>query len=159
MKDKWQNKSGCIIHKVFCVVYVFEGRINPSLFKFVIMKLIYSILMFAFFLALGSCVSNKEEDLPKPLNNCDTLAMSYAGDIASIFQKNRCLDCHSTQTATAGIILDTYQDVVNNADKIYPAISWPAGTPPGKQMPVGGPKVSQCEIDQFAAWMNQGKKP
>lgn len=108
---------------------------------------------------LSSCVSNKEEDLPKNPNNCDTLAMSYAGDIASLFKNNRCLDCHSSQTATAGIILDNYQSVVNNADKIYPAISWPAGTPPGKQMPVGGPKVSQCEIDQFAAWMNQGKQP
>lgn len=128
-------------------------------FKFVFMKLIYSILMFAFFLALSSCVSNKGEDLPKNPNNCDTLAMSYEEDIASLFQKNRCLDCHSTQTATAGIILDNYQSVVNNADKIYPAISWPLGTPPGKQMPVGGPKVSQCEIDRFAAWMNQGKQP
>jgi cytochrome c551/c552 len=122
------------------------------------MKWICTLLLLAFFQALSSCVSNKEEDIPKP-NTCDTLTMSYAEDIASLFENNECLDCHSTQTATAGIILDNYQSVVNNADKIYPAISWPAGFPPGKQMPIGAPKVSQCEIDQFAAWLHQGKQP
>lgn len=123
------------------------------------MKSIYSLFAIALIIAFSSCVSNKEEDLPKTPNSCDTLSMSYATDIASLFENNQCLNCHSTQTATAGIILDNYQSVVNNADKIYPAISWPAGFPGSKQMPVGGPKVSQCEIDQFAAWMNQGKKP
>lgn len=123
------------------------------------MKWVYSLLIVASLQALSSCVSNKEEDIPKVPNSCDTLSMSYAADIASIFENNKCLDCHSAQTATAGIILDNYQSVVNHADKIYPAISWPAGFPAGKQMPVGGPKVSQCEIDQFAAWMHQGKQP
>lgn len=123
------------------------------------MKWIFSTLMLTLILTIASCVSNKEEDIPKKPGNCDTLGMSYAVNIASIFENNRCLDCHSAQTATAGIILDNYQSVVNNADRIYPAISWPQGFPPGKQMPVGGPQVSQCEIDKFAAWMNQGKKP
>lgn len=123
------------------------------------MKWTFLTLLFTITISVVSCVSNKEEDIPKKPGGCDTLSMSYAANIASIFENNRCLDCHNAQTATAGIILDNYQSVVNNAEKIYPAISWPPGFPAAKQMPAGGPKVSQCEIDKFAAWMNQGKKP
>lgn len=127
--------------------------------KFATMKLIYSFGVLGMLMIYGSCASNKAEDLPKTPAACDTLNMGYAEDIASIFEENRCLDCHSQQTATAGIILDNFQGVADNAEKVLASISWPDNLPPGKQMPIGGPKVSQCEIDQFAAWISQGKNP
>src|SRR5690606_21024257 len=107
------------------------------------------LFVIAMTLLLFSCTSNNEEDLPQNPAACDTLNRSYAQHIASIFQNNKCLDCHSAQTATAGIILDNYDDVANNADRVLPAISWPPSLPAGKKMPVGGPQVSDCEIRQF----------
>ena len=106
-----------------------------------------------------ACATNKEADLPKDPIACDTLSMSYAIHIAPIIQSNRCLDCHSAQTATAGIILDNLADVSTNAEKVLPTITWAPSLPPGKKMPVGGPQVSPCEVNKFAAWIKQGKQP
>lgn len=120
------------------------------------------ILVFALgtFVVWSACTSNNEEDLPKPSgSSCDTMNMGYQDDIAMMFQKNHCLDCHSAQIATAGIVLDNYNDVSTHADKILPSISWPASQPAAKKMPVGGPQVTPCEIQKFSAWMSQGKKP
>lgn len=109
-------------------------------------------------LALASCASNSVEELPKDPAGCDTTNMTYTANIASIFSDRGCLACHSTQIAQNGIILDTYEEVSLNSDLIIPAISWPAGTPSSKKMPPGGPQLPQCDIDQFIAWVNQGKQ-
>lgn len=123
------------------------------------MKLKSQFIVVGFSSLLVACTTNKEADLPKDPAACDTLSMSYATDIAPIIQSNKCLDCHSAQTATAGIILDTYTDVSANAQKVLPAITWGPNLPAGKKMPVGGLQVSSCEVEQFSAWIKQGKQP
>jgi len=80
------------------------------------MKLKLQLVVVGFSSLLMACTTNKEADLPKDPAACDTLNMSYATHIAPIIKKNRCLDCHSAQTATAGIILDSYEDVSDNAE-------------------------------------------
>lgn len=117
------------------------------------------MVLFCIIMSVFACASNKEADLPKAPVACDTTNMSYATNIAPLFQNNKCLDCHSAQTATAGIILDNYAEASSNAERVLPAISWGPNLPSGKKMPVGGPQVSSCEIEQFSAWINQGKKP
>ncbi|MDX5321037.1 MAG: hypothetical protein LPK45_08010, partial [Bacteroidota bacterium] len=103
--------------------------------------------------------NNKIEDLPKDPLACDTLNRSFATHIAPIFDKNGCLNCHSTQVATNGIILDDYAEVVKNTPLIIPSLTWPNSIPAGKKMPPGGPQIPRCEIDQFIAWVNQGQQP
>lgn len=127
--------------------------------KFVLMKIIVRFALFGAMLSVFACVNNKQADLPTDPAACDTVSLSYSKHIAPLIAANNCLNCHSAQTATAGIILDNYADVSSNAETVYPTIAWGPSLPAGKKMPVGGPQVSDCQLTQFEAWIKQGKKP
>lgn len=121
------------------------------------MKIFTRIALIGVVVSMFACVNNKQSDLPKDPSSCDTNNMTYTKHMAPLIESNQCLNCHSAQTATAGIILDNYTDVVANAEVVYPTIAWGPSLPAGKKMPVGGPQVSNCELAQFKAWINQGK--
>ncbi|MBI1223088.1 MAG: hypothetical protein GC180_10835 [Bacteroidetes bacterium] len=121
------------------------------------MKLFFGISLTWGLLFLSSCTNNSVEVIAPSPSGCDTTDMTYSVNIAPIFTKHGCLDCHSAQVATSGIVLDNYNDVSANADVIMPSLAWPSGYPSSKKMPPGGPQVTACEIHQFIAWMNQGK--
>lgn len=121
------------------------------------MKNFTRIALIGVVVSMFACVNNKQSDLPMDTVVCDTNSITYNKHIAPILEKNNCLNCHSAVTASAGIILDNYNAAAANAEVVYPTIAWGPSLPAGKKMPVGGPQVSNCELAQFKAWINQGK--
>jgi len=104
---------------------------------------------------LASCASDNEEDLYPEPNVCDTSAVTFTETISSIFQNRGCIGCHSTAIASGGVILDNYaeaQEVANNG-KLLGAISHAPGYTP---MPLGGSKISDCEIASIKKWIDSG---
>lgn len=103
---------------------------------------------------------NKKADLIIPNNDCDTtVAVSYRSDISGILQQN-CYGCHSAEKyTTAGGFhrLDTFsslQQLVANG-KLLKAINHAPGATP---MPLGGGKLSDCDIMKITAWVNRGAR-
>lgn len=101
---------------------------------------------------LAACTNNKEEDLP---NACITTDMKYDADMKNILVNQGCVGCHNSQSANGNIVLDNYEDVKANINKILPAIKHDASLSSNKFMPPGG-QLSQCEIDKIQAWSNDG---
>ena len=120
-------------------------------------------LFLAALVALGlnafssGCAYDVEDELyPNPLANCDTIAVSYADDIAPIMQTN-CYFCHSTANspAGAGIILDSHAQMtvfVNN-NRLLCAIEFGDGCSP---MPPSGAQISLCDLALMNSWVNNG---
>lgn len=114
--------------------------------------------LLVFMLSLVSaCKDDNEEDLnpqPQPKPNCDTNAITYSGHVQSILKSN-CYSCHSTGTASGGVILDTHAGVKAQADngKLVGVISHTAGFKP---MPQGGAKLSDCNISIIKKWVDDG---
>lgn len=111
-----------------------------------------------------SCSKDNEQDLnsnPGGGNpggggstSCDTVNMQYAASIKPILQNN-CYACHGNGLSNGGVTLDTYAGVKAVADngKLVGVINHAAGF---KQMPQGGAKLSQCNIDKIEAWIKRG---
>ncbi len=86
---------------------------------------------------------------------CDTVGVSYAAQVVPILTTHHCVACHRAGNPTAGIKLDTHADVlvqVNNG-RLYGSIAHLTGFEP---MPQNEPKLSDCEIDQVKAWIDDG---
>ncbi len=116
------------------------------------------ILIITFLTAViaGSCYYDSEEVLyPQISSGCDTTAVTYSGNIVSLLQ-NHCWTCHSNSTAAAfgnNIALENYADIKTQSTAILPAIRQDGSVPP---MPQGGAKISDCLIQQFTIWVNNG---
>ena len=87
---------------------------------------------------------------------CDTLGVSYSKTVQPILQSN-CVSCHSGPGATAGVDMSSIDNIVRQVgrNRIFPNVL--TGKNGAQQMPQGG-RLSQCEIDQITAWVNQGAK-
>ncbi|MEY3417073.1 MAG: hypothetical protein RL711_1973 [Bacteroidota bacterium] len=121
------------------------------------------------FVLLTSCLYQKEEDLkPKvSLNNnnnnnsgnivvvCDTSAVSYSKNIATILQKN-CYACHSDATADANATLsfESYDMVNADMTEIVKRINLPTSSQ--SFMPKGGSAIDDCSKSQITSWVNKG---
>lgn len=87
-------------------------------------------------------------------NTCNTQNVTYSQTLQPIFQKN-CVGCHNQSTASGGKSLDTYAAAKSVAagGKLYLSVSRQAGATP---MPPGDLKLSDCEIQQIKAWIDNG---
>lgn len=107
---------------------------------------------------LGSCYYDKSESL-YGVTKCDTTNVGYSNVISPIIQRD-CAGCHSGSGASAGIQLYDYTSVKNymssNKMRLLGSVKWD-GT--ASNMPKGGNKWSNCNINSMVAWVNQGMKP
>ncbi len=96
---------------------------------------------------------------------CDTTSVNYNSVVAPILSNNGCLSCHSGSASSGGKIpLDTYTSAKSSAVKgeLLPSVRQDATCAAcGSNyapMPAGGSKISDCNINKIAAWINQGCK-
>ena len=104
----------------------------------------------------GSCYYDSEEYLyPQISSGCDTTAVTFSGTILPMLQ-NHCMTCHSNNAAPSfggNIKLENYADVSSQSATVLSAIRQDGSVPP---MPLGGAKLNDCLIGQFAIWVNDG---
>lgn len=109
-------------------------------------------LLFVVFVFSG-CYYDSEEDL-YPNVTCDTSNVKYSTDVKSIINSN-CIGCHSAAANNGDIQLENHADVLQYANNgrligsIKHASSYVA-------MPIGAPKLSDCNIAKMEAWVNAG---
>ena len=129
------------------------------------MKKLVSIaasVVFACILVISCSKSSEDEVAPPPPaggggggnNSCDTVNMTYATHVKAILQNN-CYACHGNGQVNGGVTLDSYAGVKAVADngKLIGVITHSTGFP---QMPQGGPKLSDCNINKIRGWINRG---
>ncbi|HYF32830.1 MAG TPA: c-type cytochrome domain-containing protein [Chitinophagaceae bacterium] len=86
-------------------------------------------------------------------SGCDTSNVRFATTIQPILQ-TYCMGCHSGTNASGGISFSTYAGVKTQIDngKLWAAINHTGPRP----MPLGGNKLSDCNIDKFGIWIRNG---
>ncbi len=102
-----------------------------------------------------SCSKSSEDELgPQNPPACDTVNMTYSADVVPILQAS-CYSCHGNGQKDGGIALGTYADVKIQTDNgaLLGGITHAAGYVP---MPLGGAKLSDCNIDKIKDWINRG---
>lgn len=105
---------------------------------------------------IGSCASNKEDQLPKKAGSgCDTTNLTYTNTVGPMLTNYGCVGCHNTQGASGGVVLETYDDVKAEVGRIVPSIEQDPNLSSSKYMPPGA-KVSDCDISKVKAWINSG---
>jgi len=114
------------------------------------------ILFFAVFAFSAIIISSCKKDKDDPTPDCITEKMSFSNDITPIMNQNcNVSGCHDNVTVAAGIRLDTFPGIHDNADKIVLTINHSNGV---SAMPDNADKLSDCDIKKIEAWVNQGKK-
>jgi hypothetical protein len=109
-----------------------------------------------------SCTSNKYDKLYPASSQaltCDTTNISFATDIVPILSTN-CYSpgngCHDvTGSAISGYDFTKYS-VISSVALTGPLlldINWGSGA---QDMPMNGAKLSQCDINKFTRWINEG---
>ena len=101
----------------------------------------------------SSCSNDSQEDLFPELGICDTLDISYSADIVPVFVNN-CYSCHSNESNSSGILLDSYDNLSQYAEngKLLGAVRHDDGYIP---MPINAGKLDECSIFKMEAWVNQ----
>ncbi|MCG8327610.1 MAG: hypothetical protein MI974_07990 [Chitinophagales bacterium] len=96
----------------------------------------------------------ENEECDPDAEACDTDNVSFVNDLQPILN-NTCVGCHSGSAPAGGIILGDYDGVkvVVDDGRLLGAINWESGF---SSMPQGGEQLSDCVIDQFTAWINDG---
>jgi len=86
--------------------------------------------------------------------NCNTIGVSFSTTIFPIM-KNYCTGCHSGNSPSAGIDLNSYISVKNYASngRLYGSISHSIGFKP---MPSSTSKLGSFEITQIQSWISEG---
>lgn len=105
---------------------------------------------------LWNCYYDNEEVLYPTLEkeNCDTVNITYSGHIAKTLSVY-CYSCHgnSYKQTGNGIQLNDYSSVAKNIDKIIKSTTH---DPDYSPMPKNANKLSDCKINQFIIWKNEG---
>lgn len=99
------------------------------------------------------CYYDKEEKL-YPQTVCDTATVTYSSSVVPILLSN-CTVCHGGNTPSAGIRLDTYAGVKQQADngRLWGAVSQAASFSP---MPKNGTKLNTCNLTKIKKWLDAG---
>jgi len=119
-----------------------------------IIKIFLYSLTIAMFLT--SCYYDNEDDL-YPFDSsksCDTINMTYTNNIKPILDNN-CISCHQSSNPSGGVLLDSYDQVINQVDngRLSGAVNHKPGYSP---MPQGGGKLSDCDLSKIDSWINSG---
>lgn len=101
-----------------------------------------------------ACTNENEEELYGNKNNtCQVTSATYLVDVKPILQRE-CYACHASNIQTAGVILDTYEGVKQQAQKnLLAVINHEPGYP---HMPKDGPKLPTCDIAKIQKWVESG---
>ncbi|MEM7656217.1 MAG: hypothetical protein AAF399_08825 [Bacteroidota bacterium] len=120
---------------------------------------IISVVAFASLLLFGmGCYYDNEEDLypAQPVTlDCDTTDVSYAEFVQPLMVRE-CTGCHGGNFPSANIGLETYEEVVasaNDNNSLYGSMAHIDGF---SEMPKGGNRLPDCELDQLKAWIDAG---
>jgi hypothetical protein len=125
-----------------------------------------SILLFTFFAivlsqSITSCYYDNEEDLypaGSSGTNCDTTTYTFSAFVSPLIL-NSCgtSGCHNATTQSAGVVLSNYTTIKNyiTSSKVvfFGTIKHQSGY---TQMPQGGNKFSDCNIQKLELWVNKG---
>jgi mono/diheme cytochrome c family protein len=86
--------------------------------------------------------------------DCDSANVTYSSQIVSAMNNN-CNACHSSASASGGVILDTYIGVKSQVDngKLKGTINHDTGF---KVMPPSGTKISECNLTIIDKWIADG---
>jgi hypothetical protein len=89
-------------------------------------------------------------------NSCDTSVFTYTAVVKPIIDAN-CLSCHNGPGAPKGLDYTTYAGLRVPAldGRLVRAISHAPGITP---MPLGGQKLSDCNIAKIRKWVTDGAK-
>lgn len=112
-----------------------------------------SILLILVALCNTGCYYDKEEIL-YPNTICDTAAVTYSSTVAPVLS-SFCNSCHGGSTPSAGIKLDTYNDVKIQAanGRLWGAISHAGSYSP---MPKNAAKLNTCNLAKIKKWLDAG---
>ena len=101
----------------------------------------------------GCYYDNKETMYGK--STCDTLNISYSSKIAPIISQ-KCVGCHNASSATAGVDLSSYSQVVKygQTKQLQGTINQLPGYET-KLMPPGG-KLDNCNLSVIDIWVRKG---
>lgn len=126
------------------------------------MKKLLMIAGVAVLISTLGCYNDKYDKLyvTPPNTVCDTTAMSFTNNILPILNANCNIagGCHNTSgKSVSQFDFTTYPDVKTEAT-IDIMVNDINGTPSSRHhaMPLNLPKISQCDINQITAWINQG---
>lgn len=93
---------------------------------------------------ITSCYNDSEEELFPQLTSCDSTLFSFKDQIYPMIDGN-CNGCHNNTQP----IFSSYSSIKTNANSIYSDIV-------SGKMPQGGLKLSDCLINQFKKWKDNG---
>lgn len=84
---------------------------------------------------------------------CDSSVFTFTAVKKTI--DARCLNCHSGNTASGGVNLGSYETIkpVALSGRLLGVISHAPGF---TAMPMGSPKLSDCQVDQVRKWVQAG---
>ncbi|MGM0531174.1 MAG: hypothetical protein ACQER7_07470 [Bacteroidota bacterium] len=106
-------------------------------------------------LLLTHCTyDNEVEKYMDSQMSCDTSNVTYSGEVQPILENN-CYACHKEENAASvgtNIILDNYDDVKNNANRMLKAVQHEPGYSP---MPKGQPQLDECTIAKIRIWVEE----
>jgi hypothetical protein len=113
-----------------------------------------------FFIAFMGCNNNKA-DLVSPLCSSDTVSLK--NDLTPIMEVH-CFNCHSAENAPVvggNYNLQDYNVLKANVDTtghglLISTIKHDPTIPPSLFMPKNGNRLSECEINKFIIWGQQG---
>jgi hypothetical protein len=105
---------------------------------------------------IGQWIDEGAKNTTDCSNGCDISVYTYSGAVRPILDLN-CIGCHNNSVQNAGVNLTTYAGVqtVANDGRLAGVINWSPGYP---QMPFGGEKLSDCNIEQIMQWIGAGAK-
>jgi hypothetical protein len=118
-----------------------------------------SFLRISIFITLAflvfRCENQNKEDLFGK-QECDSLDVSYSKTIEPILMNN-CYECHASSIATAGIILDSYDELILrvNSGRFPGAVNHRDGFTP---MPKDRDQLPDCDLAKINNWLNEGAK-
>jgi cytochrome c553 len=115
----------------------------------------YFVLLPFVFIYTGCYYDKASLVYPSNGNTCDTSAITLSADINNILSAS-CFSCHGGDAAAGGgIKLEQYSVIKAYADngRLLSSITQDGGA---SAMPQGASKLSDCNINKFRAWINNG---
>lgn len=109
--------------------------------------------MVIFGTSLSACYYDVEEELYP--NGCNTTNVSYSENLVPILDRYACSSCHDSQSQQGGVNLEGYDNFLLYAEngRLMGSISHAPGYEP---MPLGGAKMTSCDISKFQVWIDSG---
>lgn len=104
-------------------------------------------------LFFGGCYYDVEEVI-YPNQVCETEDVSYSQIVVPILEVH-CFLCHNQGSNLGNVTLEGYDNLINYVQngRLLGAIRHESGFSP---MPKGNPKLSDCQIDKIASWIDSG---